>query len=140
MVTFIVTLILIIYAVFFTVLLILGKGRMLKRWFVTGAILLVSAGICMGIAIPVTSNKLEKQIERHNGLVKWYYESDRGGNWEYFFERYAEEIEWDTKWQSTARLAKKGFYWDASPKLKKELKDINLLDWNELKEFYQIKQ
>lgn len=66
MVTFIVVLILIAVVIAFAVLLIIKKGKLAKKWFISFGGVVLAGIICITVSVIVSSTSLQNQLKRYN--------------------------------------------------------------------------
>lgn len=83
MVTFIVVLILIAVVITFAVLLIIKKGKLAKKWFISFGGVVLAGVICIAVAVPVTSNKVAAEVEEYE-IFYWEMQHRLYGANEYF--------------------------------------------------------
>lgn len=138
MVTLIVVLILIAVVITFAVLLIIKKGKLAKKWFISFGGVVLAGIICIAVAVPVTSNKVADEVEEYE-IFYWEMRTrlhtlPSGGEQvvqEYLkehYETYNEETEdkiaWLKEWQERIST---GVWWDLNSEVKESLlslKDI----------------
>lgn len=93
MVTFIVVILLSIVIIAFAILLIVKKGKLLKRWYISFGSIVLAGIICIAVAVPVTSIKIENTASIFAGI--YYNEIDRiyygNGNDRYKLENLNDE-------------------------------------------------
>jgi len=123
MVTFIVVLILIAVVIAFSVLLIIKKGKLAKKWFISFGGVVLAGIICIAVAVPVTTNKVSSQADEYINYVNFLWERELGPYYNNFSQedlqrynsRYGEEIAeknaWLEEWKNRVST---GIWWDVN--------------------------
>lgn len=127
MVTFIVILLLIAVVIAFAVLLIIKKGKLAKKWFISFGGVVLAGIICIAVAVPVTTNKTKEDINAFTGYKNEMDElsqisdvSQETLGWFYRVLGYdvAQYNEWLKEQQ---RLISTGIYWDVTAEYRDQI-------------------
>lgn len=140
MVTFIVVLILIAVVIAFAVLLIIKKGKLAKKWFISFGGVVLAGIICIAVAVPVISNNVADEVEEYE-IFYWemrtrLHKLPSGGFETYqeylkeHYETYGEETEdkraWFKEWQKRIST---GVWWDLNNEVKEGILSLDYLPY-----------
>lgn len=130
MVTFIVVLILIAVVIAFAVLLIVKKGKLSKKWFISFCSVVLAGIICIAVAVPVTSNKVAAEVEdfevykeyRTTSLALSGYSQEVLKNFdEMWGEENAKRRTWLEEWKNRVST---GVYWDLNTAVRDKIMSL----------------
>lgn len=122
MVTFIVVILLAVIIIAFAILLIVKKGKLLKRWYISFGSIVLAGIICIATAVPVTSNKVYKETEEFVAYFEMLEQkiffngyptsqSELQGYDKWYGSEIAKKNAWLDKWKQTLSS---GVYWDVN--------------------------